>query len=247
MFIYITAKPPGTVLANAAVRSWHQSNRKLYIYLGFLCRNYMSIFTKLVPLVFGLLSVLTVSAARFTVLVGAGGENKYEPATTKIRVGDEVEFKYVSGVHPTMSDSNPALWTLFVPSNQLQSMIIPASKFTTAGAYPYHCTVHEGMAGTIIVESALATTPAALTGALTIFPNPSRGQVNVTLTERGRGDYKLRLRNIIGQEVRTFALRPELMGAAGLPLNLSDLPAGLYFYSLLIDNKAVLTKRLTLQ
>lgn len=85
------------------------------------------------------------------------------------------------------------------------------------------------------------------TGAsLTVYPNPSQGLVTVTLNERGMADYKLRFRNIIGQEVRTFNLRPELT-SPGVKLDLSDLPAGLYFYSLLIDNKAVLTKRLTLQ
>jgi hypothetical protein len=47
--------------------------------------------------------------------------------------------------------------------------------------------------------------------------------------------------------VRTVALRPELMQNTGLRLDWSELPAGLYFYSLLVDNKAVLTKRLTLQ
>lgn len=85
-------------------------------------------------------------------------------------------------------------------------------------------------------------------GTLSVFPNPSQGLITVRLTGPQPGlYYQLRLRNIIGQEVRTIALRPELTGAAGLPLDLSDLPAGLYFYSLLVDNKAVLTRRLTLQ
>ncbi|WP_375415891.1 T9SS type A sorting domain-containing protein [uncultured Hymenobacter sp.] len=85
-------------------------------------------------------------------------------------------------------------------------------------------------------------------GTLSLFPNPSQGLITVRLMGPQLGPYyQLRLRNIIGQEVRTIALRPELMGATGLPLDLSDLPAGLYFYSLLVDNRAVLTKRLTLQ
>ena len=36
--------------------------------------------------------------------------------------------------------------------------------------------------------------------------------------------------------MRTVALRPEL-SAAGLPLDLSELRAGVYFYSLLVDGK----------
>lgn len=209
----------------------------------------MKIFTKLVLLTLGLLSALTVSATRFTVLVGRDGTNRYNPAALTINVGDEVEFKYASGFHPTMSDSSPALWQAFTLSAQEPSKVIPASAFAKTGDYAYHCTAHFGMNGTITVLPALATATTAPGAAnlLGLFPNPSRGTVNVTLSERRSADYKLRLRNIIGKEVRTVALRPELMSSAGLTLDLSDLPAGLYFYSLLVDNKAVLTKRLTLQ
>ena len=104
------------------------------------------------------------------------------------------------------------------------------------------------MVGVINVSAAtLATVPTASAGVLNLYPNPSRGAVTVTLTEQLTGPaYKLRLRNIIGQEVRTVALHPQF-SRVGVNLDLSDLPAGLYFYSLLVDNKAVLTKRLTLQ
>jgi hypothetical protein len=81
---------------------------------------------------------------------------------------------------------------------------------------------------------------------LNVYPNPSRGQITVQLSQRASADYKLRLSNIIGQELRTIALKPELT-AAGLPIDLSDLRAGMYFYSLLVDGKVVTTKRLVLQ
>ena len=79
-----------------------------------------------------------------------------------------------------------------------------------------------------------------------MYPNPSRGQVTVQFNQKAGADYKLRLSNIIGQEIRTVALRPELT-AAGLPLDLSDLHSGVYFYSLLVDGKVTSTKRLVLQ
>ena len=81
---------------------------------------------------------------------------------------------------------------------------------------------------------------------LNVFPNPSQGRVTVKLEQKSGIDYKLRLSNIIGQEVRTIALKPELT-AAGLPLDLSDLRTGVYFYSLLVDGKVASTKRLVLQ
>lgn len=201
----------------------------------------MKIFTNLLSLVVGLLVAFSASAARFIITVAPDGALSYSPAALSIHVGDEVEFQGGSATHPTMSDSSPAAWETFT----VASKVIP---FNTVGTFPYHCTYHQGagMIGTITVTAALATAAPVPTSGLNIFPNPSRGLVTVTFNERGLADYKLRLRNIIGQEVRTFALRPELM-SAGLKLDLSDLPAGLYFYSLVVDNKAVLTKRLTLQ
>jgi len=41
-------------------------------------------------------------------------------------------------------------------------------------------------------------------------------------------------------------LKPELT-EAGLPVDLSSLPNGIYFYSLLVDGKVMTTKRLVLQ
>ena len=81
---------------------------------------------------------------------------------------------------------------------------------------------------------------------LTVYPNPSRGQITVQLSQRVAGDYKLRLSNIIGQEVRTIALKPELY-STGLQVDLTDLRTGMYFYSLVVDGKVVSTKRLVLQ
>ena len=137
-------------------------------------------------------------------------------------------------------------------NNSSRSVTLPA--FTTIGAYPYHCTAHgapgSGQYGILNVKAATptATLNARAAGVeLSVYPNPSRGQVTVQLNQKaGAADYKLRLSNIIGQEIRTVALKPELT-ATGLPLDLSDLRAGVYFYSLLVDGKVASTKRLVLQ
>ena len=86
------------------------------------------------------------------------------------------------------------------------------------------------------------------TPSLSVYPNPAKGMVTVSLNQRiGLGqDYKLRLSNIIGREVRTTLLRPE-DSVSSIAINLSDLPAGMYFYSLLLNDKIVSTKRLVLQ
>ncbi|GAB2455472.1 hypothetical protein GCM10011375_03310 [Hymenobacter qilianensis] len=81
---------------------------------------------------------------------------------------------------------------------------------------------------------------------LSVYPNPARGMVVVSLSQAPGPDYKFRLSNIIGREVRTLTLRPDL-ASTGIAMNLSDLPAGMYFYSLLVNDKVVSTKRLVLQ
>lgn len=192
-------------------------------------------------------------AADVVVQVGPNGSNNYSPQNITIRPGDVVVFSWVSGFHPTVSDSSPAAWAPFTPSSGSSNRIAGLA----VGVYPYHCTVHAfqvgpgqpyiGMVGSITVAVPTATLDPRAAGLdLAVYPNPSRGQITVQLNQKVGADYKLRLSNIIGQEVRTVALKPELT-TAGLPLDLSDLHAGMYFYSLLVDGKVVTTKRLVLQ
>lgn len=199
---------------------------------------------------FALLSALLLgslsSAFAINVVVqvgGANGSNIYSPANLTIRQGDVVVFTWVSGTHPTASDSSPEAWPIFVPGSGT-----PTTRIANlpVGVYPYHCTVHGGMVGSITVTAATATLDPNLATALSVYPNPSYGQVTVQFTQRANADYKLRLSNIIGQEVRTVALRPDLT-ATGLALDLSDLRTGVYFYSLVVDGKIISTKRLVLQ
>ena len=80
-----------------------------------------------------------------------------------------------------------------------------------------------------------------------LAPNPAHGIVTLSMSQFAVGtEYRLRLSNIIGREVRTVALRPEAADR-GMALNLADLPSGMYFYSLLQNDKVVSTKRLVLQ
>jgi len=194
-----------------------------------------------------LLPLASAFATTFTVTIG---NNFYAPvALPSLLVGDQVTFVWQAGFHPTQSDSPTAAWPTFTLSASNPSITLPP--FTTAGVYPYHCQAHgtptSGQRGTITVNRVgTATLDPRLAAAINIYPNPSHGQVTVQLTQKLGTDYKLRLSNIIGQDVRTVALKPELT-TAGLPLDLSELPAGVYFYSLVVDGKAITTKRLVLQ
>jgi plastocyanin len=194
--------------------------------------------------------LVSAFAATFTVTVG---NNFYSPQTVNVQVGDVVRFVWQAGVHPTVAENGTA-WAPFTPSaSQLNTDIT----FNTVGAIPYYCTAHgapglplgQGMNG--LINVAQRTPTATLNGRtagieISMYPNPSRGQVTVKLDQKAGQDYKLRVSNIIGQEMRVVALKPELT-ATGLPLDLSDLRAGIYLYRLLVDGKVVSTKRLILQ
>jgi len=84
------------------------------------------------------------------------------------------------------------------------------------------------------------------TPTITVFPNPTRGQLTVQAVGLSGQGYKFRLANVLGREVRLLSFRPEQASEA-LAVDLNGLPAGLYFYSLLVNDKIVSTKRLTLQ
>lgn len=82
--------------------------------------------------------------------------------------------------------------------------------------------------------------------ALSVYPNPARGQTTVQISGPGGADYQLRLSNVLGSEVRRLPVRPENSPAeGGVALDLSTLPPGLYFCSLLVNEKTMVTKRLT--
>lgn len=250
------------VLAISITAGWHKPKSAKPSYLTAQIQihrfffNDMKLFTRSLAALLLLAASLAPSlAADITIQVG---NNYYRgPGTTgnadirTITVGDRVIFVWVAGFHPTQSDSAPQAWPTFIPSQSQSSTIIP---FNSVGVFPYHCTAHGapgvGQYGvlTVVARNPSATLNVEEAGiSVNVFPNPSRGQVIVKLDRKlGSGDYKLRLSNIIGQEVRSIALRPALT-EAGLPLDLRDLPAGMYLCSLVADGKVLGTKRLILQ
>lgn len=198
------------------------------------------------------LPLLTVFAANTTVMVGDNfyrvGASTGNSVAITITAGDVVTWTNVGqGSHPTASDTGIFPTFPMRPGSPNVSIT-----FNTPGVFGYYCVAHGAPGvnqfGTITVQRPTATEDSRLTGlALSLFPNPSKGFVTLTVGKTKVGTtYQLRLSNIIGQEVRAIALRPDLT-EAGLPLDLRELPAGMYLCSLVADGKVVSTKRLILQ
>jgi hypothetical protein len=81
---------------------------------------------------------------------------------------------------------------------------------------------------------------------LNAFPNPSKGKFTISLTQTAGDVYKIKISNTIGKVIQTIKVE-DTANAADVTIDLSDRPAGIYFYSLLINDKMVETKRLIIQ
>ena len=79
--------------------------------------------------------------------------NSFEPPVVNINVNDSVMWTWISDFHNTKSDT--ALWDSGFHNNGF----VFTNKFTSAGNFPYTCTVH-GFAGTVSVQ--LPTGPPSL-------------------------------------------------------------------------------------
>ncbi|AMR28778.1 hypothetical protein A0257_17875 [Hymenobacter psoromatis] len=146
------------------------------------------------------------------------------------------DLGWTSEAYPTMGESAHTAWTLPMLGSYVA---MPVATITKTNIYA-------ALRGTRALHSVL--TPMPLQGfnpTLSLFPNPARGQLTVQLSAQVGPDYKLRLSNVLGREVRLLPL-PLATAASGLPLDVTGLPAGLYFCSLLVNDKAVSTNRLTL-
>ncbi|WP_347157745.1 T9SS type A sorting domain-containing protein [Pontibacter chitinilyticus] len=78
------------------------------------------------------------------------------------------------------------------------------------------------------------------------YPNPSRGVTLFSLNQTANDTYKIRISNTIGRVVTSAEVAP-VNATTVVQLDMSSLPSGVYFYSLLVNDKTVETKRLILQ
>ncbi|WP_299704651.1 T9SS type A sorting domain-containing protein [uncultured Pontibacter sp.] len=99
-----------------------------------------------------------------------------------------------------------------------------------------------------VINSYMAWMPSAerSTPSINAYPNPSRGITRVSLSQVGMSEnYKLKISNTIGKVMETHEL--PVTHSNVFILDMTGYPAGVYFYSLLVNDKTVETKRLILQ
>lgn len=89
-----------------------------------------------------------VSGQSAAATVNETDQLKFNPSSSSIKAGDVVEWDNGSSVpHNVTFDDYSAITSDTMSSGDKYQV-----KFTKAGTYPYHCTFHPGMDGTITVS-----------------------------------------------------------------------------------------------
>lgn len=74
--------------------------------------------------------------------------NAFNPGTRTVAVNTTVKWTNKDGSAHTVTSDNGG----FTSSGNIAGGGTYSFKFTTAGTYPYHCTLHSGMNGTVVVQ-----------------------------------------------------------------------------------------------
>ncbi len=78
---------------------------------------------------------------------------------------------------------------------------------------------------------------------LSIYPNPTSGEFTIKYDVNKRADIKIEIYNTVGAMVKTVVDQPnQYEGRYQIPINLSDLPSGIYFVNLSNNGKSVTEK-----
>jgi plastocyanin len=74
--------------------------------------------------------------------------NTFSPQSLTVNAGTTVTWTNKDGHDHTVTSTTGAFNSGNIAANGIYSYI-----FNTAGTYPYHCTIHSSMTGTVIVQS----------------------------------------------------------------------------------------------
>ncbi|WP_062544215.1 T9SS type A sorting domain-containing protein [Rufibacter tibetensis] len=206
----------------------------------------MKIFTRVFLGVLTLGIVLGSKAATLGILPGGlpVGTRTLESSKT-----DTVFLNWRMPANPTVNDFGilPALnFTAHNPNVKKYSpfLYLTKSSGVTAAKPGLRSTAYASVSK--ILSGNQGTKEARLIPSLNAYPNPSRGVTKISLSSLGDENYKIRISNAIGKVYKEIpVMKPATTET--IVVDLSPLPAGIYFYSLLVNEKMVETKRLILQ
>lgn len=165
---------------------------------------------------------------------------QFTPSNLTVAVGDTVEWENQGGFHSVVADNSSF-------SSGAASSAAWSYKFvfTTAGSYPFYCSIHggpngQGMSGKIIVQSATGVSQSNIAPnkfeLKQNYPNPFNPSTNISFSLPAPGHVKLALYNISGKEISTLINIDEGKGIYNFQFEAATinggLPSGIYFYRL---------------
>jgi plastocyanin len=146
----------------------------------------------------------------------------FVPATTNISTGDKVIWTWPAGsnFHNVTSTSSPQAWTA---SATLDGPATFTNTFTTAGTFPYECSIHL-FTGSVVVRAVVAPTVSITSPTNgTVFATPADVKINVTAAESGGTITNVAF--LVGAIVLTnevaapFAATTNILSAGSYPLS----------------------------
>jgi plastocyanin len=119
---------------------------------------------------------------------------------TGVKIGDNIEFDWVSGDHTASSVSVPSGASSF--DFQMNSgNTVGTYSVQKAGTYSFQCNIHgAAMSGSFMVDAATSIATIAL-NELSIEPNPAHDIVNIKIGTLNPGTVKFLIYDLIGRVV----------------------------------------------
>ncbi|MFI5141965.1 MAG: T9SS type A sorting domain-containing protein, partial [Bacteroidia bacterium] len=163
----------------------------------------------------------------------------YSPATVNAMVGDTISLA-ASTTHPAVQ-VDQTNWNANTPTPMAGGWGTKSATFTftitSPGTIYYGCANHMasmGMKGQINATAAGIKQVSSTTTKAALYPNPvTNGEFTVKLDDNSTNG-KVALYNLEGKLLETYTL------AAGIAEIKTKLPAGVYFYSVTINQKEIL-------
>lgn len=178
---------------------------------------------------------LQVKVRRYNVDVVSGSENAfcwdlcYTPFTAES----------VNSITMEPNSVKPNFYADFFPNGNAGLSTLKYCFFNEDNMADSACIMVYFYASPTGVESVIYTDANTVSSA---YPNPASATTKLNYTLRNdAGKAKLELHNMLGAKVRTIDLAEKM---ASIELSLNNLESGVYFYSLVVDDKAVATKKL---
>jgi plastocyanin len=106
------------------------------------------------------------------------GDNFFLPSSVTVFAGDQVKWTWV-GVNSHSTTSDAGLWDSGVGGNGMTY----ARTFSSAGSFPYHCTIHSFQLGSVTVNAGGPAVTIVNPANGAVFSAPARFTLTATTTD----------------------------------------------------------------